>query len=591
MGAFALPGIPLQEALLRAYVEYINPSMPLMDLHRFFSIVHCRDGHNGQISLLLFQSVMFAAAAFVDMKFLHEEGYKTRKEARKEFFKKTRLLYDFDYEQDSLVVVQTLIHMTYWDESPGDKKHSWHWMSLAISLSQSIGLHRQSKCATMTPLDKRLRKRVWWSCFMRDRILALGMRRPPMIEDGGFDVLMLSESDFEFQKLPEGNTPNQLDSVLIKNAELQQKMAIMCIAAANLCITMGRMLQAQYSVINSCTTVAENITDNNLPSITSQLRNAGSVHAVILELNIWADSLPVCCQYRPLNVSDIRDGNSPIAVQRTLLHLLYQTTIWVLYSPRLVSPLATQQRTRFFQAHEMSWRRARDAATKITNMVTELHQLRLDRFLPTTGVTVILPAVIMHLVEMQNTSPQARIELNQCVCVIEQLQETYTVADSAAWFISAALGKSVIDMDLSAGQSTLSLMKNELLAGVISRATPPENLPCMGTSKPPVEKAMDQIVKPSVLLSDTINVSTLDLSTSSLPQHDFKSPEQQKSASGESDEKPGDIDKLSLNLLQSYDDDGWQAGAEINFDVEQWLESHEDNGLNADVVRDECVND
>ena len=90
-GALSLPPVPLQNALLQAYVEYVHPYMPLMDIHEFLSIVNRRDGLNGQTSLFLYQAVMFAATAFVDMKYLREAGYTTRKAARKSFFQKTRV--------------------------------------------------------------------------------------------------------------------------------------------------------------------------------------------------------------------------------------------------------------------------------------------------------------------------------------------------------------------------------------------------------------------------------------------------------------------------------------------------------------------
>jgi hypothetical protein len=90
-GALTLPGIALQNALLTAYVEYVHPYMPLMDLHEFLNIVNRRDGVNGQTSLFLYQAVMFSATAFVDMKYLREAGYPTRKAARKAFFLKTRV--------------------------------------------------------------------------------------------------------------------------------------------------------------------------------------------------------------------------------------------------------------------------------------------------------------------------------------------------------------------------------------------------------------------------------------------------------------------------------------------------------------------
>lgn len=90
-GALTLPGIPLQNALIQSYIEYVYPYMPLIDLHGFLNIVDRRDGVNGQTSLLLYQSIMFAATAFVDMKYLRDAGFTTRKAARKAFFQKTRV--------------------------------------------------------------------------------------------------------------------------------------------------------------------------------------------------------------------------------------------------------------------------------------------------------------------------------------------------------------------------------------------------------------------------------------------------------------------------------------------------------------------
>ena len=90
-GALTLPTIPLQNALLQAYAEYVHPYMPLMDLHPFLNIVNSRNGFNGQMSLLLYHAVMFSAMAFVDMKLLREAGFSNRKAARKSFFQKTRV--------------------------------------------------------------------------------------------------------------------------------------------------------------------------------------------------------------------------------------------------------------------------------------------------------------------------------------------------------------------------------------------------------------------------------------------------------------------------------------------------------------------
>lgn len=90
-GALTLPDTTLQNALLEAYVEYIHPYMPVIELHPFLNLLHHRDPKLGRTSLLLYQTVMFAATAFVDMRYLAEAGFMTRKEARKFFFNKARV--------------------------------------------------------------------------------------------------------------------------------------------------------------------------------------------------------------------------------------------------------------------------------------------------------------------------------------------------------------------------------------------------------------------------------------------------------------------------------------------------------------------
>lgn len=92
-GALTVPAVPLRNELLAAYIEFVHPYMPLIDLNDFIMIIESGSGVLGRISLIVYQAVMFAGSAFVDLKHLHNAGYLTRKEARKDFFQKTRVGY------------------------------------------------------------------------------------------------------------------------------------------------------------------------------------------------------------------------------------------------------------------------------------------------------------------------------------------------------------------------------------------------------------------------------------------------------------------------------------------------------------------
>jgi hypothetical protein len=90
-GALSLPDIPVRNALFRSYFEFVHPCMPLVEIHELMSIVEEETGASGMISLLLFQAIMFAGTAFVDIEYLRAAGYSNRKVARKAFFQKARV--------------------------------------------------------------------------------------------------------------------------------------------------------------------------------------------------------------------------------------------------------------------------------------------------------------------------------------------------------------------------------------------------------------------------------------------------------------------------------------------------------------------
>ncbi|KAI2621728.1 transcription factor CTF1 [Hypoxylon sp. NC1633] len=580
-GALSLPSLSLQNALLTAYVEYVHPYMPLIELHDFLGMINSRDGLYGQTSLFLYQSVLFAATAFVDVKHLKEAGYSSRKAARRDFFYKTRLLYDFDYESDRLILVQGLLLMTYWYETPDDQKDTWHWMGVAISLAHTIGLHRNPANTSMSPRKQKLWKRIWWSCFMRDRLIALGMRRPTRIKDEDFDVPMLDEHDFEIEPLGDDIQIIGPECTLMRDVLMQQELALMCIAKAKLCLCISHMLKAQYSVLIRDKSRAENTTNSTMMLFPNkQLDNVDRVNSVDLELMAWTQTLPTCCQYRPLSTLDLKNGRATIAVQRNLLHMVYYTTISALHRPQFLPSSPTHAPQTSAQAQEMSRAKVRDAATQITHMVAELHTLRLEKYLPTTGVTVILPAMIIHLLEMKNPLPQPREiamrGFKQCMKVMERLRDIYAAADYAVAFLDAALRKAAIDLQAAQSQgfnngilnnlrTTLSQFSTATTAVDTSMATPPpENAPYATAQEASLfsKPTTQQFVPPVDLMTSMVHS----------PPHTEKEV-LTPSASGSSDGHAGPLDvEMDFDSLDNHDEFDWNALTGTNIDFDQWLQ-------------------
>ncbi|KAF2657530.1 hypothetical protein K491DRAFT_690990 [Lophiostoma macrostomum CBS 122681] len=458
-GALTLPKSTLRSEMLRAYVDFVHPYMPLLDLHDFLAVIDRPDGSLGKVSLILFQAVMFAGSAFVDMQQLRTAGYITRKEARKDFFTKTRLLYDFDYENDRVSLVQALLLLTYYYETPDDQKDTWHWMGVATSVAHTIGLHRNPDKANMDSKRTKLWKRIWWSTYMRDRLIALGMRRPTRIKTEDFDVPMLTLDDFELAPLPDHISCLPPDCHLARDVDMQRQLAIMCIEKAKLCLCISHVLSKQYCVLNNNQGLLNDRTTMML--LPKKLDpETSEVKACDEELQKWVNELPEEAKY-----TEAPSGESTLDLHRALLHMVFFTTLSALHRPQVLpstqgggSPVP--EKPLGSDLLDVSRRNVRRAASAITSIAQRLDSQDLIKYLPTTGVTVLLPAIIIHLLDIKAPEEDTRRSslrgFCQCMMVMGKLRDLYAAADYSTAFLEAAIRKAGIHIAPISSTSPMS---------------------------------------------------------------------------------------------------------------------------------------
>ncbi|KAL5406128.1 hypothetical protein PMIN04_012140 [Paraphaeosphaeria minitans] len=446
--ALKVPKGALRSEMLRAYVEFVHPYMPLLDLHDFLTVINKSDGSNGKVSLILFQAVMFAGSAFIDMEYLRTAGYVTRKEARKDFFQKTRILYDFDYESDRVSLVQALLLLTYYYETPDDQKDTWHWMGVATSFAHTIGLHRNPDNMNLDSKRVKLWKRIWWSIYMRDRSIALGMRWPTRIKSEDFDVPMLTLDDFELTPIPDSITCIPADCSVARDADVQRKLAIMCIENARLCLCISHVLSKQYCVLNNNHGLQNDHTTmmllpKKLGPETSEVKDCDE------ELQKWVFELPEEARY-----TDTPSGDAAIDLARSLLHMVFFTTLSALHRPQVLpnsqgGPDSTPAKVNVgSELLDVSRRHVRRAASAITSIARRLDKSGLVKYLPTTGVAVLLPAIIIHLLDIKAPEEETRRSslrgFCQCMAVMGKLRDLYVAADYSVAFLEAAIRKARI---------------------------------------------------------------------------------------------------------------------------------------------------
>jgi len=418
--------------------------MPAVDLAAFLEPI-TGSSEAGTVSLLLFQAIMFASVTFVDTQLLQRCGFDSKRAARRVLFNRVKLLYGLDYEADRLILVQSLLLMTYWYDTDSDDKHTWYWMGLALTTAHMEGLHRDlEEPQNMTKIG-RLRRRIWWSCVIRDRLLGLGIRRPCRIREDEFSVERLRLDDFDISLPPPPAVARLLAAPSFTGTDPanRRRMATLCIDLSQLCITIGRILHSQYTIA-STPEGASNYLRWAIVRPRSSKDRAHSFAQCDADLQEWLQSLAPESSYVP----GARDDRAPTAqienptirLHKILLYMKYLTAVGALHRPQVfysgsdgIDPVRKAD----------SRRKLTEAAVAITKLAFDLQSNGQMCYATTSSVPAFLSAALIHLLNTRSSDEETRnISIGrfcQCLDSLRQLQNMYAAADQAVQIINNML--------------------------------------------------------------------------------------------------------------------------------------------------------
>jgi Fungal specific transcription factor domain len=79
-----------------------------------------------------------------------------------------------------------------------DTAFTWTLMSTAVSVAQTVGLHRDSSTWLSVPIwERQLRRRLWWALWVMEKWVALSRGMPSHLHDDDSDVTPISISDIQ----------------------------------------------------------------------------------------------------------------------------------------------------------------------------------------------------------------------------------------------------------------------------------------------------------------------------------------------------------------------------------------------------------
>ncbi|KAG4415367.1 Cutinase transcription factor 1 alpha [Cadophora malorum] len=428
-GAFLLPPRSLCDELVDAYFKWVAPIVPVINRNRFMK--QYRDSKNPP-SLLLLQAILLAGSRVCTNQQLMDANGSTTPAALT-FYKRAKALYDANYEDDRVTIVQALVLMGWYWEGPEDvTKNVFYWSRVATIVAQGSGMHRSVEGSQLSQADKRLWKRIWWTLFTRDRSVAVALGRPVHINTDDSDVEMVCEEDFieDDNDQPPEFPPDPMHVQFF-------------LQYVKLCEIMGLVLSQQYSVASK-----------------ARRQNAIDLTHSDMALADWLQNCP----------KEVYWDESRHHFWSALLHSNYYTTLCLLHRAHM--PPASNTRGTYTEDNSYPSRNiAFQAATMITSIIKKLAEADELRNCPAFIVYSLFSALIMHVYQMRSSIPAVvtatRAKIGICMDALKDVSRVWLVAKMVYTLFESILGNKVLEERLQkAAGKRHKKMAQSLTAGI-----------------------------------------------------------------------------------------------------------------------------
>lgn len=429
-GALTVPPNEIIDELLRGFICYVYPLLPVVDIGGFLDAIRGTSGKT--ISLLLFQAVMMAGATFVDLSHLQAMNLESYQDARRIYYERIKLLYDLDVELNPTTMIQVLLLMTYWHGQLNDSKGRFYWLDTALSLATNIGLANPHYYSDQ-PDEQRFRRRLWACCIIRSHILSLTERRQTTRQFVSRDVEALQPDD-----LDDVGLARAFDGYYPLGRDVEVRMiSRLLIQQVKLCALVRRILESQYE-LSGMRCVASS--DTMMMLIPKMEAPSSQITARDQELRAW---------YRETTSSgdtafgeDHRSNGPVLGVHSAVLELFYLTVLSAVHRPHLLYDQGADSAAGALQA--FSCLTLRSAARRMTEIVRHLDEDNLVQFLPPIAVGVCIAASIQHLKDAMSADSELRstgsLFLSQTLHVAAALKTKFQSVDTLISFIERVKG-------------------------------------------------------------------------------------------------------------------------------------------------------
>ncbi|KAL7905610.1 N-terminal binuclear Zn cluster-containing/DNA binding domain-containing protein [Trichoderma velutinum] len=289
-GALTLPDLESCRPAFEAYFARFHPAYPVLDRALVArKLASATSFSSVDLSRMLLQGMLLIGATYCDVGTIRAMGFEDRSQAKTAFYTRARVLFHADWEKDETVLIVSLFLMSFWRGAPAHVRDVRYWLGVVITLAESYGLHRSSRSMSKDSYTASMRRRIWWSIYVRERQAAAALGLPSRIRDDDCDIEPLNPMDLESEVSP----------VDPSFGSCQPEHVTYAIKMVEIAKLLGRIIDLHFGPGHASVSSASPITLQDL--------NAS--------LEAWMASLPENMKYSPDHGTD--------SVWACLLHLAY----------------------------------------------------------------------------------------------------------------------------------------------------------------------------------------------------------------------------------------------------------------------------
>ncbi|KUI74288.1 putative transcriptional regulatory protein PB1A11.04c [Cytospora mali] len=131
-----------------------------------------------QLPIYLVHAIYAVAAKYTP----HPSGYQSAVKLSEEYASRARL--EIDLDEPSIDALQACLLLVTAFTAAGKGKKAYMLLTNAVGMAMAQELHREmDPRAGVTPVERETRRRLFWTCYLLDRFMACGSKRPCLVAD------------------------------------------------------------------------------------------------------------------------------------------------------------------------------------------------------------------------------------------------------------------------------------------------------------------------------------------------------------------------------------------------------------------------